>query len=49
MQENCNEIKKQRQEERSKELKGKKLHGQFIREMQGVASEKSWEWLEKGH
>ena len=48
-QENCKEFKKRRQQERSEELKGKKLHSQFIREMQGVAGEKNWEWLEKNH
>ena len=30
-------------------MREKKLHGQFLREMNGTASEKSWMWLEKGH
>ena len=29
------------------EVKEKQLHGQFFREMEEVASDKSWGWLEK--
>ena len=32
-----------------KEVREKQLHGQFLREMDGIVSDKSWEWLEKGH
>ncbi|XP_068734717.1 uncharacterized protein [Montipora capricornis] len=48
-QEDSKEFKKRKREERMKEVREKQLHGQFLREMDGMASDKSWEWLEKGH
>ena len=32
-----------------KEVREKQLHGQFLREMDGIVNDKSWERLEKGH
>ena len=31
------------------EVKEKQLHRQFFREMEGVANDKTWRWLEKCH
>lgn len=47
--ETSKEFRKRKTEERMREAKEKQLHGQFLRDMEGVASEKSWEWLEKCH
>ena len=40
--EDCNAFKRRRIEERINEVKGKALHGQFLRETEGVASDKCW-------
>ena len=48
-QEDSEEFKKRKQEERMKEVREKQLHGQFLQEMDRIASDKSWKWLEKGH
>ena len=48
-QEDSKEFKKRKREERMKEVRVKQPHGQFLREMDRIASDKSWEWLEKGH
>ena len=48
-QETSKDFKKRKTEERICEVKQKQLHGQFLRGMEGVASEKCWEWLEKCH
>ena len=41
-------FKKRKREERMKGVREKQLHGQFFAG-DGIASDKSWEWLEKGH
>lgn len=46
-QETSKEFRKRKIEERMREVKEKQLHGQFLRDMEEVASEKSWEWLVK--
>ena len=48
-QETSKDFRKRRYEERMNEVKEKQLHRQFFREMEGVASDKSWGWLEKCH
>ena len=34
---------------RKAQLKEKRLHGQFIRDTEEVADEKSWNWIRNGH
>ena len=46
-QETSKDFRKRRYEERMNEEKEKQLHRQFFREMEGVASDKSWGWLGK--
>ena len=46
-QEDSKEFKKRKREERMKEVREKQIHGQFLREMNGIVSDKSWEWQEK--
>ena len=46
---NKQRVQEEKIEERMHEVKEKQLHGQFLRDMEGEASEKSWEWLEKCH
>ena len=48
-QETSKDFRKRKYEERMNEVKEKQLHGQFFREMEVVASDKSWGWLEKCH
>ena len=48
-QEDSKEFKKRKREEQMKKVREKQLHGQVLREMDRIASDKSWEWLEKGH
>ncbi|XP_068680664.1 uncharacterized protein [Montipora foliosa] len=48
-QETSKDFRKRRYEERMNEVKEKQLHGQFFGEMEGVASDKRWGWLEKCH
>ena len=48
-QETSKEFRKTKTEEMMCEVKEKQLHVQFLKVMEGVASEKSLEWLEKCH
>ena len=43
------ERKKRKMEERTEEVRGKGLHGQFFRQTDDVASDKTWLWLLQGH
>ena len=40
--------KKQKKEQRHKQLKKKQLHGKFIREAEEIRSEETWDWVSKG-
>ena len=40
--------KKQKKEQRHKQLKKKQLHGKFIREAEEIRSEETWGWVSKG-
>ena len=42
------EYKKRKTNERKTQWTQKQLHGQFIRQIMGKASEDRWEWLRKG-
>ena len=44
-----NEINRRKLRERIKEVRSKKLHGQFLMEMDEIASENSWSWLKTGY
>ena len=44
-----NEIKRRKVRERTEEVRCKKLHGQFLMEMDESASENSWSWLRTGY
>ena len=44
----CGEFNKQKAQELKQNWRGKKIHGQFVREMpEKVDKEKTWEWLSK--
>ena len=45
----CKAFKRRPSEEHMNEVKGKTLHGQFLRETEGVVSDKCWRWLQKSH
>ena len=40
--------KKQKKEQRHKQLKKKQLHRKFIREAEEIRSEETWDWVSKG-
>ena len=46
--ESVKEFKERRRNERSNALKQKKLHGQFLNQIEGVAGEEKWLWLRDG-
>ena len=42
-------MKRRKLRERIEEVRSKKLHGQFLMEMDEIASENSWSWLKTGY
>ena len=47
--EECNEIKRRKLRERTEGVSRKKLHGQFLMEMDEIAGENSCSWLRTGY
>ena len=47
--ESVNNVKQRIKRNRKAELKEKKLHGQFLRDIEEVADEKTWNWMKNGH
>ena len=47
--EGASEIKRRRTRERTKEMRSKTLHGQFLMETDEIASESNWSWLRTGY
>ena len=47
--ESTTEFKKRMTDERAEEVRRKELHGQFFGQTDGVASNKSWTWLQQGY
>ena len=43
------DFKRRRADERKNGLAEKKLHGKFFRDVKGVASDRSWQWLRGGY